>query len=1142
MKLSNKCNKGMISFDINQLKMNRLALSLLIILGCLVGMLGWNCFAPVSMPVQAVSWKATSQWIMPTVPRHRFYVRRTLTLPDYAQGGWLRFSADNDFVLYVNGQAIAEEYSYFGRIPRNSLGLGKYFSETTQTLTDSSPYDLRTGDIIQVQYTQDWKLTGYFDLTQYLQPGKNVIAVEIQASHLHPRFLAEGAIYPTRDRTSLIRLDTGTTDWRLSPLPVNRQKLKWFDVDLPDQDWQVPKQVPVHETTYSRLSFPIFDRLLQGQWVTGDSSTQGVVHLQKSWILPQVPYRAVVRFAGDGHYHVLINDHLVHQTDVDTPHQLHLYKVTSLLHPGANTVSVRLLAPLAPEWQSDHPEPLAFLFDGWTEDQQGQIQTEIATDHTWRSLPAESTPLTPDIHPDAQDTHPTAAPHLAGMVRSPIPHIFERVYHGDASRWFIGDYLAAQALWITAGIVLTLGLAWSLGTWIHQLDARRNSPGKGGEHRQNPEQPMLLGTTVLTPGLLWLMIVGLLKHRFAEAERGIFLAQANIDGLVLLIFLSIISLTCLWVYRPRPVSLTHKVSLAFLAGWLGCTGLSIILNSNWPLVAIALSTAIICLRSRLSSAVKQPLHQTRFLGLTIKLHRHYWILGAILLLGFCLRAYDIGFNDLEPDENVSYDAVRGILRTGAPIATSQIWYTRGPFFHYPLALWLKIVGLSPENARMWSVLWGMATLIMVFVFTRLISGKIWIALIATLVIAIDPWVLWYSRNVRFYQQTQFLYLLGSWSFYRGFIEPTIHTHGPKRWYQYTFCIAMACILLTQEVTMTLLPAFTLGAMYFYRAYEWRSDWRVVISGFMTSSLFVFNAMVFSIKCLTPLVGLSSMTTGHLKFQVANITFFGTDFFIGFNRMHCIYTLLFLGGWLYFCHRGEGRKLFLFNTVLLNITFVTVLVSLKASRYTYPFYPLFSLLSVYSAFTLASWLGSQLHPWIGDRLPVQKIAIVAVGLLLLGNIEPDRILASYSESLTPRHLEVSQYVLDHKQPGDVVISNTPAVHANVLKGADYYIPHRMSFFDAVYLKDGRLIDRWEGRRVLTNTDQLDHVLAKANRVWIHVFHQSQLPRDAELAKFYDTLQTISDPVLDTYGTSLRLWQKDSGVLRTSPNRGRDLGAY
>ncbi|ESA33408.1 glycosyl transferase family protein [Leptolyngbya sp. Heron Island J] len=1061
---------------------------------------------------------------MPNSPRHRFYLRRTITLAESPQGGWLRFSADNDFVLYVNGRAIGEEYSYFGRIPRNSLGLGKYFSETTQTLGEIAPYDLRTGDIIQASYTRDWKLTGYFDLTRYLKPGKNVIALEVQASHLHPRLLAEGRIYPTLDTTTPISLNTGSTDWQLSPLPTNRQKLKWFDVEFPDHDWQRPKKLVVEETTYSRVSLHTVDRLLQGQWITGKETDHDEVYLQRQWMLSSSPHRAFVRLAGDGPFSVVVNEHLIHQVDTDDADRLSVYEITRLLHPGINTLSARLVKPLAPEWISEQDRPLSFFLDGWVENRQGQIESEIATDETWQSLLSIE---------DINDSI-----HQASIVQTPIRHIFNRDYQGDATQAHIGQYLVLQGLWMGGGVLIALVLAWSIGHWLRQQTAF-------GPDRSDQSKPMLLGLGVLTPGCLFLCIVGLLKHRYAEAERGIFYTLVGTNQLILLIFICIVILTMIWVCRPRQSTWPYRMTILFLTSWLTCTGLSVLLTSYLPLMLVAAGSLIYY-------ASNTFIQQSLYFDLRYYLQPrawcvanpkyYYWLLTAILILGFCLRAYDIGFNDLEPDENVSYDAVRGILRSGAPIATSEIWYTRGPFFHYPLALWLKIVGLSPENARMWSVLWAVGTLTMVFVFTRLISGKVWIALVATLVLAIDPWELWYSRNVRFYQQTQFLFLLSYWSYYCGFIQASVQYQGPKRWYQYICCISLACILLTQEVTMTLLPSFTLGALYFYRPYQWRSDWRVLISSFMTSSLFVFNAMVFSIKCLTPLVGLSSMTTGHLKFQVANITFFGTDFFVGFNRMHIIYTLLFLCGWLYFCHKKDGRTLFLFNTVLLNITFVTVLVSLKASRYTYPFYPLFSLLSIYSAFTLAQWFGDRLQQWVGKLLPMKGIAIAATVLLLLGNIEPDRILASYSESLTPRHLEISQYIVDHKQPGDVVISNTPSVHANVLKGADYYVPHRMSFFDAVYLHNGRLIDRWEGRRVLTSNDQLEHVLNRADRVWIQVFHQPQLPRDAELAKFYDTLQTISQPVLDTYGTSLRLWQKNDGILRTSPNRGRDLGTY
>lgn len=1114
-----------------------LAIILMVLLGCLLGILGRNCFTPVVQPAHPVQWSSSARWLTPLGPRHRFYLRRTVNLPNKAQAAWIRFSADNDFVLYVNGRSIASEYSYFGRIPRNSLGLGKYSSLLNQTINESAPYDLRTGDVIQTNYTRDWRLTGYIDLTHYLSPGKNVIGVEIQASHSYPRFLAEGRIYPTSDRSAAIHLDTNNKDWVFSPLPVNRQKLKWADVEFPDQDWKKPQQKFPNDKTYSRLTIPLWDQLLQGKWITGQQEHNREVYLQKQWMLSAIPHRAFVRLAGDGYYSVLINNQLVHQNAVIEGDQLNLYEVTSFLHPGMNTVSARLLRPLASNETSNLDGSLALYLDGWTEDSQENVRNIISTDTTWLSFVPADGPL------PSNSTH-------AIIARPPVPQRFKRAYWGNASRFQIGTYLKQQALWMAGGILVAISTAWNLGIRLQQRKIPLTVFASSNTRYVRSILTFLKGTVVLTPSLFFLTIVGLLKHRYAEAERSIFFAQENLDWLILMVFLNIVVLSILWTFRPQHI--WQKRGMIFLTGWSGCTGLGIVINSYLSIIPIIVGGGVFLLmrarRKQLWLVKRDAIPIERWYQriwprwLVKRYHHYYWLLGVILLMGFCFRMYQIGFHDLEPDENVSYDAVRGILRTGAPISTSQIWYTRGPFFHYPLAIWVKIVGLSPETARTWSVLWGIATLIMVFVFTRLITGKVWIALIATAVMAIDPWELWYSRNVRFYQQTQFLYLLSYWSFYRGFIEASVLTHPPKRWYQYICCIALACILLTQEVTMTLMPSFVLGALYFYRPYQWSSDWRVLMSSIVAGSMFVFNAMVFSIKCLTPLVGLSSMTTGHLKFQVSNITFFGTDFFIGFNRMHTLYSLLFFSGWLYFCYRKDGRTLFLFNTVLINVIFVTVLVSLKASRYTYPFYPLFNLLAVYSAFILAEWLGNHLQTWLGGQLPMRVITIAAIGLLFLGNIEPDRILASYSESLTPRHLEVSQYVVDHKQPGDVVISNTPSVHANVLKGADYYVPHRMSFFDAAYMNNGRLIDRWEGRRVMTNMDQLRSVLTNSNRVWIHVFHQPQLPLDAGLAKFYDTLQTIGEPVLDTFGTSLRLWKRDTGILYTTPNRGRDLGSY
>ncbi|NEQ68660.1 MAG: hypothetical protein F6K21_24800, partial [Symploca sp. SIO2D2] len=112
----------------------------------------------------------------------------------------------------------------------------------------------------------------------------------------------------------------------------------------------------------------------------------------------------------------------------------------------------------------------------------------------------------------------------------------------------------------------------------------------------------------------------------------------------------------------------------------------------------------------------------------------------------------------------------------------------------------------------------------------------------------------------------------------------------------------------------------------------------------------------------------------------------------------------------------------------------------------------------------------------------------------------------------------------------------------LGGADYFIPHRMSFFDAAYWRNGQLVDRWEGGVVVTNADQLTEILSQNHRVWLHLLYSPQLPSDIEIAKFHDMLETLGEPVLETFGTTLRLWDSEAGVLPRLVNQGKELGSY
>lgn len=1103
-------------------RMNRwLSLLMVLTLGFLLGMLGFSLWDKIPSTALCIAWSAEAQWITPPQPSYRFYTRRTFYLADTVQAAWLRLSADDDFILYVNGQAIAQEVSVLG----NSLGLASRLSEPFQLLNDSVAYHFPGSEWSHLSNARDWKLTAYIDLTAYLRSGKNVIALEIQKGRLNPRVVVQGAVYPVPGAPG-INLTTGATPWQVSTLAENRKGLPWFDPDFPDQSWLDAVAIgPIQEATYSRLSQHLFDRLLHGSWITGTESPDGEVWLRGDWQVPQSRDRAFIRLAGNGEYALLINGLLVKRYEVSDSNQLHMYEVTNFLKTGHNTLAVRLARPLAPDWSAARngvpQNGLGFFLDGWVESPYS-MTAPIATDSTWSAL----------TEPISGWAEGVGQGQPATVMGSPDPQEFQRQFEGNAYLLNYPDYLWHNSLWCSAGVGWALISAWGLGRfWLGRRDGWWDSFGAGAG--------------LLLPGTLFLIGIGLLKHRYAEAERGLLFVQPQNTPLVLLGFVVIVVLMLLWSqigWRPKyQLSLVETLPrwcLWFLLGLMAFMSLGLVAQE----IAFSQSASIFLIFFGFSGIVVS----TQWGNL--RWSRKYWFeavlqtwsswgqwffLVLIVGVGFSLRAYNLDFIGLESDESTSFDAARGILRTGAPEASSGIWYTRGPLYHYMLALWLRLVGFA-VNARFLSVVWGTATLVLIFILTRKITGKVWIALVVTAILAIDPFEIWYSRFLRFYQVLQFLSLLSLWLFLKGFVQRS------GRVYQYAFFIILTGSLLTQEVTVTLLPCFFLGFVCFYRPFLLSIDWPIVLSSLTTMGIFIYDLIFFSIKCLTPLVAISSSTAAQLKLHLSDITNFIFVLFIGPSRIQTLYSFFFFLGFVYFFKRRDQNLVFLFSVVLLNLVIMIVLVFQGAVRYTYPIYPLFIMLSVSSAISLVESLGRKFELILKGLLPLKNIAVGFVFLLLISNTEPGRVLDAYRDAITARNAQVAEYIHEHRQPGDLVISNVPAVYA-ITGGLDYYLPHRVSIFDALYWHEGRVIDRWAGGVFLSNLDQMSHVLEKAKRVWIHL-RDTQPPRDPKLAEFYNYFQALGQPALETFGVRLRLWQREDGLFPHVPNQGKDIGVY
>jgi hypothetical protein len=1051
-----------------------LAFVLVVTLGCLLGLLGFAIWDKAPTPLTSVPWSSDAQWIQTEQPSYRLYARHTFNLASKAQAAWLRLSADNSFILYVNGKQQGRQLA----TSNSSLPFASRNTLDNQNINDSASYDVRLENRF-IGYHNHWKQTYYVDLSSVLQVGKNVIALEVQKHRQDVRFIAEGYVYPVKGGNP-INFTTGKSDWRISTFEENNQSSTWFEPDFPDNGWSSAKLGgSIKERTFSRLSPNIFNRFLEGSWITGTESDKGELWLQKTWDTSQVQEaqpRAFIRFSGEGEHSLLLNGQMVDNYVSEDSRNLHQFEVTDLLKHGKNTIIARVARSLTNNSDDAKKLPLGFFLDGWRETRNGEVFDAIATDSSWKTSTDAA----------FNESSPNAI-----IYRYPDSQEFERHFEGNAYLLNFPDFLLRNISWAGLGTILAITNAILIGRFGLFTEGVLNS--------------LTAGAGIMMPGTFFLIGMGLLKHRYAESEMGLLFAQPSANILILLGFIGIQVITLLgslWynslnLYRGKINKLSagekNVESTAQNWGWL----FSKLQLSNWG----------------------------------------QWILlSMIVAVGFGMRSYDLAATSRDSDENTSLDAIRGIVNTGAPVATSGIWYTRGPLYHYIVALWLKIFGFSSENARFTSVIFGTVTLVVVFLIARKFTGKIWLALLVTAILAIDPWELAISRNTRFYQFLQMNVMFAFWFFAKGFIFREGKT------YQHLFFVSTMAFLLTQEGYLTLLPCFLIGFLCFYKPFSLKKDWSIVFSSALVLVIFGFNGIFFLIRCLTPPVGISSGSSVQVRLQLGDITGFTEGLLVGNSRINIIYSLFFLLGFLYFLVKRNTRLVFLFSSVIAFLLTITLLVVQISPRYTYGVYPLFVVLSVYSAFCILLSIGKILETGINNLLPLRAIALACVILIFMGNLEPNRVLAGYKDALARQNPELFEHVKQNLQPDDVVVANLPAAAAVSLGKLDYFLPSQgILSLDGFYLKQGQMIDRWAGGKVISNVDQFAELLNKSNRVWIQL-DDNPRPNEPNQRQLYNYVRSLGKSVFEPYGVRLRLWQKSDGMLPTEANQGKDLGNY
>lgn len=469
-------------------------------------------------------------------------------------------------------------------------------------------------------------------------------------------------------------------------------------------------------------------------------------------------------------------------------------------------------------------------------------------------------------------------------------------------------------------------------------------------------------------------------------------------------------------------------------------------------------------------------------------------LAAVLALAFWLRWQYVQTISLYVDEFTTLWAAQRTQEIGAPIMPSGVLYTRGLLTTYVTAAVGALVGLDYTTGRLPSVIFGLATILVIFAAGRR-AWNVRVGWLAALGLALLPEAIIWGGRARFYAQLQFFTLLTIWAAYWAIQEE--RERVSRRHLLFAVCFILA--LFSQEQTVLLYPPLLLGMVL------WRS-WRYLLHRTVWSAHLLILAAL-AVRYAIEIVGQPGFfETIQAErpyvaplFDVAATWPAYAPLLVAPDRLPwTLAALLAVGvallalartGWrLAQLDRFHQATLFFALQFAFVLAFILTLVGgqWRETRYLFFVQPVWLLIGAAGAVWLIEKIfvqspTSQASPLAPRpaQLPGWAAMAALSGLIVWNGWAPaTAVLARQVEGYD----RVLEYVATHRQPGDVVMSPQPPACAFVLGApCDYYAVQRV-YEEFVIPKEGVLVDRWTGAALLNTTTQLAQIIRTAPRVW------------------------------------------------------------
>ncbi len=1131
------------------------------------------------------------QWIQTAgEPSHAGFFRKRFDLPGPVRHAWIKIAANNAFEISVNGNPQGRIYMW-----RPTRPFQTSVSEKGQILMpQNAAMSLNFPREYQWDGHDSWKLPSYINLGAEMNPGKNVIAIELESRHAPAQVTFNGEIELWNGTVIPFRSDE---TWLAEPAVPGPQLLDWTDLYYWDKEWRnaVPTQGPAQSAWRSHPP-QIYTESFDANWLRHPSAaSEAGVTFHGQLEIDKPIDEAWIRLLTNRVYGMIINGTPVNVAWAKPPDldngdwvlgrgsAIDPFTQPVLLDPDevdANFVGKRFESPrnAAPGLEEfiDPNSPKITPFRNRRTTNRAQAAGVYDPKRTLAQ--SRRTPDKPELYPERPRPNALKRDRSNGGYLS---YSIANLLHRGTNTITLHCVAQPTAIWpaqiaLDGGVITTDGGRielvgdenWTASEFDDALGSLDRKPVSVAgpaqvmgqdfpamQYRGNSLRPQsfseLLPATIFQVAMSTMVAIACIVY-FSLRIPEIFVERAAKKNIPLRHVGSdevddqwpLWASTCQVLY-----AMLLSATVAIGAGlMLECTWIErheilwFIEGSIWIYIFM-FAFAIAFLVGLTDTLGRVGLSRLRDRGRGVSgvlrnlprtrmwIHMIVWI----LLLGTLARAYKMDLQPLDDDEYASTQAVMSILETGVPgFVAEHVFYTRSPMFHYLTAAVAWPMGGNLWSLRYQSVFWGVATAWLTYMCGSRLLGSPWVGMLSMLLVAVHPFEIFTGHVIRFYQLQQFFALLTMYCFCRGFV-----TNQSQR-YRIITMIVFLMAVMSQEISVAIGPSLLLCYLVFAKDFGWQRNIQLGLVCLMVIAIIGLDFVVFQTLCLTRTEGVSPSAEASVKPHF----WFPLNFLsilIGYSRLHVVPSLFLLAGLPLIC-RERNRNTLTFLTFLFSgVVMINLLVTTVSLRYMYWLFPVWILLSVNGIRLVFASIVSLVYPSKQYMSRYTFTICVCCGistLCILGSWSLWRVPGSYELRILGDSTGAMRWIRSQKRPDDRIAVTEPHTHCAFMEGGncDYDIAIPL-LYDFAVVQDGRLVDRNGAGEVISSLDQLIGVLSKGERVWIALNREKFRTRGKNMrweypgARFELFVRRNCELRHRTYLWSVYLWDPARGHFRS-----------